>query len=315
VTLTVDPALFASPAGAMERVRERRALSRLVRALVKSGHLKSARYFAAIEFQKNGMPHWHVLLEADFVPVERIQALWDRNRPAGAGPVHPGRPGFGFVWISKQGFASPEHAAHYVTKYVLKYPQEGYPAWVLDYAGRIPKYSTSRGLLAEERDDDAEYVEVTAEACFCAKCRGEVPPGEWKPVELPPEEWEHLPADRTHRLGTLPDGRERRLVWCAAADEAGRKRRPERKSVRERVRRCGEAGAILLHKVLVSGDEVREQWVWLGMLPVPFAEYVEIKPERSRRYVVSQEEAELLRNAPCGVLPEVLRQGSRNVVA
>jgi hypothetical protein len=311
VTLTIDPTLFPTPADAMERVRTRRAFSRLVRALLKSGHLKSGRYFAAIEFQKNGMPHWHLLLESDFVPIERVQELWDRNRPDTAGPVQPGRPGFGFVWMSKDKFDSTEHAAHYVTKYVLKYPKAGYPDWVLDFVGRIPKYSTSRGLLGTPQEE-SEFTETTVEACFCMKCRGEAAPGVWKEMELPAEEWEHMPANRTHRLGVLQDGRERRLVWYPTPAEQQTPKRRERQSARERIASCGEAGVILLHKLTVAGGEVKEEWAWLGLLPVPFLEYAAIKPEKSRRYVVEREEAELLRKAPCGALPEELRQGCRS---
>ncbi len=324
ITLTVDPEAVGSPLHAMERVRERRALSRLVRSLLKSGHLKSGRYFAAIEFQKNGHPHWHVLLESSFVPIERVQELWDMNRPDVAGPVRPGRPGFGFVWCSKESFESVEHAANYVTKYVLKYPKEGYPEWVLDFVGRVAKYSTSRGFWGD--DESEEAVKLEHIACDCDMCNGrEMSGGYWKTVDRKPEEWEQIDqknmervvaADQAgeappvlpvhHREGILANGLERRQLFFPSVKET--RRRTEFSTIRERVAGCCQVGAVVMERTTVvpiepdqSWDEggpgrfeVRRKWYWQGMLPISFAEYVEVCGEKRKRYTIGAEEATLL---------------------
>ena len=302
VTLTVDPTLFAGPQEAYERVRERRGISRLVRSLLKTGHITTGRYFVAVEFQANAMPHWHLLLESSFVPVERVQELWDLNRPDGAGPVERNRPGFGFVWMSKSDFKSMDHAANYVTKYCLKHPEQGYPDWVLDFEGRVPKYSTSRGFFADD-DEPGEVVETTAEVCFCSRCRGEQPGnGVWKQVALPPEDWQAmgLKGAQAHRVKMLEDGRELREVWFPI-EGTERQNAPREKTIRHRVQKCGESGTILLERTkilapLKEGEPVRvfKKWYWLGYLTIPFAEYAEVQDYEARRYPVELDEAERL---------------------
>src|SRR5690606_12943327 len=112
---------------------------------------------------KNGWPHWHVLLDADFVSIEVIQDRWDCFRPEGAGPLKAGHPGFGWVWVShgkggrKGEFQSSEHAANYALKYVLKHPKHGFPAWVLDSRGEVKRYWPSKGFYdcVPKADQDA----------------------------------------------------------------------------------------------------------------------------------------------------------------
>jgi hypothetical protein len=301
VTLTVDPTIYGAenPEAAYLRVRSRRAIARLVRSLVKTGHLTSGRYFVVLEFQANGMPHWHLLLESSFVPIERIQHVWNLNRPDGAGPVEPNRPGFGFCWVSKSSFEDMQHAANYVTKYCLKQPQNGYPAWVLDFVGRVPKYATSRKFWGE--DGEAGQVEkMEAEACFCVKCRGEQPAGGvWKEITLPPEDWQVMGReDFRHNVETLEDGNERKLVWFPSDGETVPRERA--KTIRERIGRCGEVGAVLLHRQKYVEPEpglparVTNKWYWLGMLSMPFAEYAELVGVEGRRHAVTLEEAERL---------------------
>lgn len=292
VTLTVDPKLFENGAEAYHRVRERRALSRLVRSLVKSGHLVSDRYFWVIEFQQNGSPHWHLLLETTFCPIERIQGLWDLNRPETCGPVEPNRPGFGFCWISKSNFDSMDHAANYATKYCTKPPEHGYPDWVLDFVGRIPKYSTSRGFWGEE-----EPLEVQESSCFCSLCRGEAPAGGiWKEMFLPTEEWEAAGRD-SHILETSDDGMQKRLVWFPGDGEKPPQKRAA--TIRERLVKCSTVGSVVVQRVQVicapgERPKVVQRWSWLGFLNVPFAEYCDGAGVEGRKHAVDLAEAERL---------------------
>jgi integrase len=169
-TFTVDPKLFALPVIAYRHVQSERCIGEWVRSMWKAGYLHSRRYFCVVEWQmgkgeKAGtlMAHYHVLLDADFIPVERGQQRWDLFRPDTAGPVEAGRPGFGWAFVTKVKFASPEHAAHYACKYLLKQPEKGFPDWVLDSRGEIKRYWPSKGFYKVEgvEPEIVEAVEVT----------------------------------------------------------------------------------------------------------------------------------------------------------
>jgi hypothetical protein len=167
LTLTIDPELFGNdPGKAMEYVKDKRAISNMVRRLRRWGLLESDRYFAVVEWQfKSEMPHWHILVEAKHIPVEKVREAWNRNWPEWEARIALGRPGFGAVRFSAPRFTSPAHAANYATKYLTKLPEHGFPAWVLDQKTRsIHRYSTSRGFWGqrsgdEEAADDVEAVE------------------------------------------------------------------------------------------------------------------------------------------------------------
>lgn len=148
LTLTVDPTLFGSPEAAYLYARERRVISRLMRELDRKGYLHSRRYFRVIEWQKQTeMVHYHVLIDATRVPKTAIDAAWSRFRPAALPPPPPNRPAFGLTRFSRRRFeGGAKHAARYATKYLLKIPDRGWPAWVLAAGNeyRIPRYQTSR---------------------------------------------------------------------------------------------------------------------------------------------------------------------------
>lgn len=198
-TFTIDPELFTSPEQAFDYVKQRRAISRVINRLQELGHLHTKRYFYVVEWQKNGMPHFHVLLDTSRIPFEVVCDLWNAYRPDWAGPVQGERPAFGSVRFSaSRDFTSPEHAANYACKYLIKHPADGYPDWVLDSERRIRRYETSRGFWGNEKPkveevDLWEREEATSNAqlahlpeCFCEVCRGdELPmPPEKKPTTI-----------------------------------------------------------------------------------------------------------------------------------
>lgn len=159
VSLTVDPHVFdGDPRLAWRYVRQSRCVSRLVRALDRAGLLHSRRFFYVVEWQKGGFAHFHMLLDAAFIPHEILSAMWNRFRPRWAGDPAPGRPGLGFVWVSKGGPMGRAHAVRYLTKYLTKNPREGYPDWVMDAGGdqRIRRYEVSRGFWGEDSDKSPE---------------------------------------------------------------------------------------------------------------------------------------------------------------
>jgi hypothetical protein len=181
LTLTVDPKLFSNPEEAYRYVRRKRCVAELVRALLKAGFLYSRRFFYVVEWQKNTeMAHFHLLVEADFIPFHTLAALWARFRPVSAGPPQGDAPAFGHVHISKVKFLGPEHAANYACKYLTKLPEQGFPQWVLNFEGQIRMFATSRGLLPQKPRAKEEFkptlhdkVTPHRDTCFCERCRGE----------------------------------------------------------------------------------------------------------------------------------------------
>lgn len=153
LTVTIDPLLFSSPQAAFEYVRDNKLIARLVRRLFNLGHLRSRHYFSVVEWQRGTeQPHWHILVDADYVPYSVLQSVWDSFRPCDAGPIGPGRPGLGWTNYQRRDFAGgAEHAANYASKYLRKYPEHGFPSWVLDSTRRIRRYQTSHGFWNSPR--------------------------------------------------------------------------------------------------------------------------------------------------------------------
>ncbi|MGH7242912.1 MAG: hypothetical protein ACREJD_05790 [Phycisphaerales bacterium] len=157
LTFTIDPTLFASPREAFKYLSDNRCLSKTMQDLRRGGWLASNRWFAVIEWQKTTeQVHFHVLVDSRYIPYHEVARLWGKNRPATAGPVAAGRPDFGTVRFTVQrgGFTGPYHAACYATKYLVKFPDQGFPTWALDMGRdrRVRRYSTSRGFWGETRE-------------------------------------------------------------------------------------------------------------------------------------------------------------------
>jgi hypothetical protein len=150
VTFTVDPTLFPDAQSAYLYMREHRCIAKTIQDLFRRGYLCSRRYFYAVEWQRNTeQAHFHVLVDARFIPWSELLSSWSKHRPECAGPVIGDRPAFGTVLISVPHFeGGPAHAARYVTKYLTKIPEHGFPEWVLRLGKdtRIRRYSASRGF-------------------------------------------------------------------------------------------------------------------------------------------------------------------------
>ena len=170
LTLTIDPELFESPQAAFEYVSKRRCISVMIQRLDRWGLLQSRRYFCIIEWQANGWPHWHVLVESEHIPFDKLCEAWNRNYWDWRHRVSLGRPGFGSVRFSVPKFKSSDRAAGYACAYLTKHPQHGYPAWVMDRPTRcIHRYQTSRGFWkgesagGEEAHEDSAPTDVESE--------------------------------------------------------------------------------------------------------------------------------------------------------
>ena len=183
-TLTIDPKLFVSPMAAYEYVRAKRCVSELVRVLRKTGVLHSGRYFYVVEWQQQTeMPHFHLLVDAEFIDFDLVREAWNRFRPQAAGPFIGERPGFGAVRFSAPKFADETHAARYACKYLTKHPSYGYPEWVLTRKGQTHRFGTSRGFWPKGGEATSPIDKSKAKGpkadkphprdCFCPECRGE----------------------------------------------------------------------------------------------------------------------------------------------
>lgn len=174
ITLTVDGTLFPSPEAAWSYFSNGGLIGRFVRDLDRRGHLHSKAYFWVVEFQKDTeQPHWHLLLDAGRIPFGEIVEIYSRYRPKDAPPLdepitaenYQGRPpAFGSVHFSPP--ADPLSAAIYATKYLTKFPEHGFPDWVLDRKGRVPRFNHSRGFFPLIPGHDP--------MCFCEECRGAI---------------------------------------------------------------------------------------------------------------------------------------------
>jgi len=222
LSLTVNPGNFDSPESAYRYVTSRRLISRLVRELHRCGAIKSRKFFSVFEVQKNGNPHWHVLLEAKFVLHGIVTEIWNRW---GAGEENTTEnPAMGYAWISGSDFADPRHAAEYATKYLIKAPSAGWPDWVLDYQGQIHRCSRSHGLF-KHLEEIKKVLYKHCLPCFCHSCREQIEADQ--PCECPPCE------DAREQIANMPK-REK-------TESEPRKMR----TVRERLKHCGQSTVVL----------------------------------------------------------------------
>ena len=150
LTLTIDPQHFAGPIEAFEHVKKARCLGVTMQALRRAGVLLSERWFAVIEWQDNGWPHWHVLVEAEHIPFDTLAAAWNVNLAKLGKTATETRTGFGSVRFNAP-LKDGKHAAGYACAYLTKHPKNGYPQWVLDSLTRkVHRYSASRGFWSAE---------------------------------------------------------------------------------------------------------------------------------------------------------------------
>lgn len=263
LTLTLDPDLFDSPEAAWRYVREHRCIAVMMQRLDRWGLVKSREFFAVVEWQKKSeMPHWHVLVDASFIDIERVREAWNRNWKGWQQRIAAGRPGFGAVRYSRKrghGFKSAEHAANYASKYITKHPEQGYPEWVMQSGSRaVHRYSASRGF--------------------------------WRGVD----DQEQLPTP-DDECSEDPDEPEQGVCGEASQDEPQPSQRP-RRTVAEVVADCGERTAIFEIREgfdAYSGEQV-EQRRFLGRIDMPLTILLLQYParwvdEKGRRAVLPDE--------------------------
>jgi len=202
LTLTVDREAFSSPVQAYRAVTRKKLVWRLMRALgVK-------RWFWVLEYQQKtgaGWPHWHILIDLNDVPGGRVNLgkAWELWRDTwGVGGLQ--------LEVRDVEFHSVEHALMYISKYLMKQPEGGFPTWVLKSRQSIRFFQGCRllgplvGKSSVEREPPVEDQEVSRRAARrplldrmseCQVGRGRV-----FALRVDPKSGEQ----RSHFIGALP---------------------------------------------------------------------------------------------------------------
>ena len=249
LTFTLDRQLFPEgPEFAFQYIQKKRAVAELVKELRRLGYLNDSRHFCVIEFQTktgDGWPHWHVVVDADFIPFEKLCNLWAQKGWSdarwGKRPpfVRGARPVLGSVQFRAKGKNDSARIVSYLTGYMTKAPApsqnfpRGWPAWVLDREVAIRRWSCSRDFwrVCEHRNKAA-----SAEEKQWAGLRREFGPGG-------EEHWEEC-------------------------DELELKPPRNRESVHARISRCGEK-SVVCREVAKRNPFTREYeyfWEFAGVL-------------------------------------------------
>lgn len=150
-TLTVDRKVFGGPLDAFLTITGDGYIRRLMRLL------GVERWLWTLELQMKsgeGWPHWHMVIDlpAGGLDLSRAWRLW-RDKW-----------GLGGLDLQRKDNRNAEHALFYVTKYLTKYPKEGFPDWILHLDRRIrwvqacrklgPVVSDREKTTADVADDD-----------------------------------------------------------------------------------------------------------------------------------------------------------------
>ena len=142
LTLTVDPSKFKSNESAYNYIKPRFRF--FIRALKKAFGLNDLRYIWKLEFQENGMPHWHMLL--DFKKSMCIQTIYDIWN-------------YGAIDIKKCTGNKLPYAFKYITKEAT-----GLPKFFL--ALSRPRVFQSSGIFAPsvKKKDSSVFEEIPEES-------------------------------------------------------------------------------------------------------------------------------------------------------
>jgi hypothetical protein len=147
LTLTIDRKCFTDPQSAFLYLRDNRCIGELMRKLKDSTNpdirIHSDRYLKVLEWQADGWPHYHVVVEASYISHEALTTYWNSLSPC-ASPM-------GHVYVSSrhqnQHMGNPETALRYLTKW-----ENPVPEWLLDMKITVRKYEASRSFFKNTRD-------------------------------------------------------------------------------------------------------------------------------------------------------------------
>ena len=162
LTLTLKPSHFDDdPSKAYLTVTDGKFIARLMKLL------GVTRWVWVLEFQQSGWPHWHLLIDkpGSFLDLKKAWHWWGWNRT---------RWKLGGVDLGKQQTKDGRHAIFYISKYLVKYPEHGFPDWLLDLKRRVRFVGSSKEIGAVV--SDRERIEPDAVAEDDAEAAASLPP-------------------------------------------------------------------------------------------------------------------------------------------
>jgi len=136
VTLTLDPKKLPVSASQKERTQYIRECWRSMRVYLRRKLGKAVAFICVLEYQKNGNPHLHVLVNA-FIPKEWLNRAWQAL-------------GGGFTFIQ---FVDLHRVAAYLSKYMSK-------GWLEEFPEGCRRITASRGLALFARSGDCGHWQL-----------------------------------------------------------------------------------------------------------------------------------------------------------
>jgi hypothetical protein len=236
--------VVSGPELALAWVQEQGCISEFVRSLRRRGSLSDHRYFACLEFQENGWPHWHLVFDAEFVPFDEIVEAWTAAGWSGrAGLTRWGprpkfegkgsKPAFGGVRFRVRGKGELGRLCHYLTKYLTKIPDLASLEWVRQRSS-VRRWSTSRDF--------------------------------WRTAPPPRE-----PRKVTEFSKLRGKYYDRNEEWVED-DEFLRKIKKSSKTIGQRLQSCGSCSVVLEEVTCERADAPGvpfTKWQWVGMIKAP----------------------------------------------
>jgi hypothetical protein len=147
---------FGSPGEAHGHVTQKRLIARLM------AEIGCDTWACVLEFQKSGggWPHWHLLVDLSRCPGGKLDlpAVWHWWRDTWK---------VGGCKLSDlPKCVTRAHALNYLTKYLVKFPEGGFPIWVMNSVERIRFVSASKrigalvraGQCSPRTPDDDEFA-------------------------------------------------------------------------------------------------------------------------------------------------------------
>jgi hypothetical protein len=85
LTLTLNRDLFPDAQSAYGYLKSRRCVGEVMRKLYRSKHpqirMHSKKYLQVLEWQADGWPHFHLAVDASYIPFEELSRLWNSLAP------------------------------------------------------------------------------------------------------------------------------------------------------------------------------------------------------------------------------------------
>ena len=256
VTLTLDPKLFSDPVEAFEHIRHKHAISELFKSLRRKRLVVDHGYWGALHFHQNGWPHWHFIVQADYLLEHHVQSSWNNYSPS------KGR-SMGNVCVVPVGQSISSSAVPNPSSFTPYEPSPAHPGLDLPPLHLRTREQDLLALISYVLQDYWEH----------------------RRDDLPEWIWDH--PDRIQRIlhghGLFPDAADRKNQPAAYGRSQGRKLAKgwRHKSLAQRHGRCGSS-CVLLDKegnfqgrikkpaaVVMAEQEAAKAVAWQHLVALP----------------------------------------------